>query len=495
LISDKRGFEYYTYDALNKVFEKKVLNNYAIDDCLDNYTDFVSENLIKPDESSFKWYNHDLHQDILYYGNNVDNKWPFNPSFTNNNIQKTYCCLPPDFLYCCRNTVEINNIFTNSNIIGVIPRNLTKTIKNTVISNIFTNVNIMPNIEYYYDIKGGLNDQILNEIESVDSDSDNDYTVVFRDKYGILKQRKPVKSDRNLGQFVYVPANFTTSNSLTNLFNFRYNLPKHWVFTKAANDNNFGSFKTTRELDDAISRGIIDVSKFPYHSQYYILTDDCVNWDNVSDAKSVFITNNQDVDFGNTKTLGHERSYYDGNKLVDIDGKNTWTDSQNVSLNQTWSQKIIENIYIDLGLCGKKNDYNMIEDYGCPINILNDRTIHLDNFISGYITLFLNGRVFYDLFEVNQLQSSYHGNASSCVIDYVGRGKNIILPKFNSSPKDGDFVFIPIDKEYVYYDFMIDGDESSRESSLKNYYTYFAKDILGENRSLFETRYNKYTFK
>jgi hypothetical protein len=191
LISDKRGFEYYTYDALNKVFEKKVLNNYAIDDCLDNYTDFVLENLINPDESSFKWYNHDLHQDILYYGNNVDNKWPFNPSFKNNNIQKTYCCLPPDFLYCCRNTVEINNIFTNSNIIGVIPRNLTKTIKNTVISNIFTNVNIMPNIEYYYDINGGLNDQILNEIKEsvdidygVDSDSDNDiisnnYTVVF----------------------------------------------------------------------------------------------------------------------------------------------------------------------------------------------------------------------------------------------------------------------------------------------------------------------------
>jgi hypothetical protein len=493
---DRRGFEYYIHDELNNVFTKKVLNNDAIDDCLDNYTDFVSKNFIQTEESKWTWYNHDLSQDIYYYGNNVNNKWPFNPSLENNNIQETYCCLPPDFFYACRDTVDINNIFANSNIIGVIPRNLTKTIKNTVISNVFKNVNIMPNLEYYYDAKGGLNSSILNEIKEYVDNSDNDiisddYTVVFRDEYGILKKRKPVNADRNLGQFVYVPSNFTTSDSITNMFNFRYNLPKYWIFAIAADKAKVGSYKTTKDLNDAISRNLVNAAELPYHSQYYLLTEKCVNWNNLREAKSVFITNGEDVDFGNMKTIGRDRSYYDGNNLVDIYGKNTWTDSANISLDATWSQKAIESIYMDLGLCGRKNEYNMIVDYGCPISVLNDRIIHLDNFISGYITIFLNGRVFYDLFEVNQLKSTYHkSSSSSCVIDYAGRGKNIILPKFTSTPDDEDIVFIPIDKKFVYYDFMVDG----HESSLGNY-VKLVEESLGEGKNIFETRYNKYTFK
>ena len=65
-------------------------------------------------------------------------------------------------------------MFANSNITGVIPRNLTKKVKDRPISNIFRNVNIMPNLEYYYDKNGSLNSSILdriNDVVEIDEDS------------------------------------------------------------------------------------------------------------------------------------------------------------------------------------------------------------------------------------------------------------------------------------------------------------------------------------
>jgi hypothetical protein len=490
-IYNEWGQEYYLYNNINGSYEKCILNNDIIDDCLDNYTDFISENEIRNTKGSFKWYNHDLLQDFTYYGNiNTDRLFPFDPyNKGNNTIQKTYCCLPPDFLYACRETTEIDAIFANSNIVGVIPRNLTKNIKSKSIPNIFRNVNIMPNIEYYYDKHGGLNNLILNEIEeTVDIISEDiiseDYSVVFRDEYGRLKKRKPVKGDRNLGQFVYVPSNFTTSESLTNIFNFRYNLPKHWEMPSNAS---IDGYKSTKEFNEAIKNGELDL---PYHSQYYFITDMCVKWNNVYEAKSVFISSSNDIDFSNKNTIGKSRDYYNGETEIDINGKYTWTDYKEISQQSSWSKETIESIYIDLNLCGKKNKYNMIEDYGCPI-IIKNRSVHLDNFVSGILTLFLNGRVFYDEFVVNDLTTTNHkSSSSSCVIDYYGRGKNIILPKFNGTPMDDELVFIPIDNEFVYYDFMVDCDKVS----MNNYYLYFAEGKQKKDY-LFETSYNKYTFK
>ena len=103
------------------------------------------------------WYNHDLYQDLYYY-NNMKSGKPIGALNSDRNencidtIQKTYCCIPPDFLYGCGTGVKIDSIFADSNIIGVIPRNLTKNVKKQSISNIFRNVNIMPNLEYYYDV-------------------------------------------------------------------------------------------------------------------------------------------------------------------------------------------------------------------------------------------------------------------------------------------------------------------------------------------------------
>ena len=37
---------------------------------------------------------------------------------------------------------------------------------------------------------------------------------------------------------------------------------------------------------------------------------------------------------------------------------------------------------MDLNLCGKKNENNMIVDNGCPI-VIKNRQVHLDNFVSG----------------------------------------------------------------------------------------------------------------
>ena len=286
----ERGFVYYVYNGISNTYDEYTLDNDIIDDCLDNYTDFVPQNSISGKGDPLVWYNHDLVQDFIYYGNIKGGDKPFDPENVacRNTIQETYCCLPPDFLYGCASSASVNNIFANSNIIGVIPRNLTKKIRGKSISNMFLNVNIMPNLEYYYDENGGLNESILNKIDlpvNIEGDPD-EYTVVFRDKYGKLQRRKPIDGDMNLGQFVYVPSNFTISGNLSKMFNFRYNLPRHWSMPNKP-DGNPGYYKTSDDLNYAISKGEI---KLPYHNQYYFITDKCVDWNNLFEASSLFIS-------------------------------------------------------------------------------------------------------------------------------------------------------------------------------------------------------------
>ena len=495
----ERGFEYYTYDSING-FEKHILDNDIIDDCLDNYTDYTSTiSILNNVGEPYVWNNHDLAQDFRYFGNVIGDSLPisFNTKDTHT-IQKTYCCLPPDILYGCSNTAEIGSIFANSNIIGVIPRNLTKKVKNQSISNIFRNVNIMPNLEYYYDKNGSLDDYILNEIEDiVDVEIDNgvkvvgeSYTVVFRDDYGKLKKRKPLSSDRNFGQFVYVPANFTESGTIMNAFNFRYNLPNYWSMPGKPNET-IAYYKSTHAFNNAIISGDFDATSLPYHSQYYFTTDKSVKWSNIYDAKYVFISTEQDIDFSNNYTIGNYREYYNGNKEMDVIEKYVWTNDSRISTPQLWSNdSVINNFHIDLNLCGKKNKYNMLEDNGCPITIQNKR-VHLDNFVSGILTTFLNGRVFDTTFAVNDLTTSNHkSSGSSYIIGYNGFGKNIILPQFLGSPLDDKFVFIPIENDFRYYDFMVDDNNESKN----NYYKYFAEGRIKKDY-LFETIFNKYTFK
>ena len=493
---DERGYVYYKYNNTTGYFEKYTLDNDIIDDCLDNYTDFVPQNSIGNRDGKYTWYNHDLAQDLTYYGNVIGGVKPFDILNEGcvNTIQKTYCCLPPDILYGCNSAAIIDGVFANSNIIGVIPRNLTKKIKKQSISNIFRNVNIMPNLEYYYDVEKGLNASILDKIdEVVDIEGDSDiiseeYCVVFRDESGKLKKRKPVKSDRNLGQFVYVPANFTTNGSLMNVFNFRYNLPSHWEMPLK---EGVGYYKSTFDFNNAIADGSLDTTSLAYHSQYYFITDKCVKWENIYDARSVFISNEQDIDFSNKYTIGHSREYYNGSTLLATNQKNTWTVDVNVSSPAHWTNYNMTNFNIDLNLCGKKNAYNMIEDNGCPIIIIN-RNVHLDYFVSGILTVFLNGRVFDSTFAVDKLTTSNHkSSGNSMVIGYYGMGKNMIMPQFSGLPSDDKFEFIPVDNDMAYYDFMVDNDITS----MTNYYEYFAKGRLTTKEYLFETKFNKYTFK
>lgn len=506
---NERGFIYYTYNDNSGSYDEHTLDNDIFDDCLDNYTNYVKSNIIsnKNGGAEHVWYNHDIKQDFTYYGNIKKGVKPFDTEV--DTIQQTYCCLPPDLLYGCNSTSIIEGLFSNTNIIGVIPRNLTKKVKNQSIANIFRNVNIMPNLEYYYDSIGGLNASILDKItetfdieDGSDSDSDlisGDYTVVFRDEYGKLKKRKPVKSDRNLGQFVYVPANFTTSGSLMNAFNFRYNLPSHWEMPEKFSKEDgtiITAYKSTNDFNNAIRSRELDTNKLSYHSQYYFLMDNCVKtdvrgkWSGVYNAKSVFISDDQDIDFSNKNTLGSKRNYYDGNSLIGLDFKNTWTVDESVSTPNGWILFNIEDFNIDLNLCGKKNEYNMIEDYGCPIDI--SRSVHLDNFISGILTIFLNGRIFDHEFAVDRLTTSNHKTSSnSTIIGYYGLGKNMILPQFSGSPLDDKLSFIPIGNEYIYYDFMVDNDVQSKY----NYHKWLAEGKLPNGKNLFITEYDKYTFK
>jgi hypothetical protein len=345
----------------------------------------------------------------------------------------------------------------------------------------------MPNLEYYYDEYGVLNDSILNEIgdkDIVDVDGNtigNEYTVVFRDEYGKLKKRKPVSSDRNLGQFVYIPSNFTISRNISNAFNFRYNLPKCWEMPNKPNGH-VGYYKSTKEFNEGINNDF----NLSYRTQYYFLTDKSVNWNDLYNASSPFISSGQDVDYIHNKA----RVYYDDNE-ISSETKNVWMDSEEKdippSTPNNWrilQEDIIKNFYMDLNLCGKKNIYNMIEDNGCPINIENKEVI-LSNFVSDILTIFLNGRVFDENFEVNDLTPSKHGSGN--IINYYGFGKNIILPKLVGSTYSSGISIIPINNDFVYYDFMVD---NYNEISIKNYETY-----LNNDKQLFIRDKNKYTFK
>ena len=488
IIHSELGFEYYTYRLGS--YEKHTLDNDVIDDCFDNYTDFIPQYEISyKSAESLTIYNHDLEQDFIYYGNIKGNIKPFDPQNKNkvNTIQETYCCLPPDILYGCGDSATINGIFANSNIIGVIPRNLTKKIKNKHIPNVFLNVNIMPNLEYYYDKNGSLNDLILSKIElpaDIEGNAE-EYTVVFRDEYGKLHRRKPVDSDISLGQFVYVPNNYTAHGNITNIFNFRYNLPKHWVMPAKPSEH-VGYYKTTKDFDNAISKGELNIE---YHTQYYFVTDKCVDWDVLNDARSLFITYDMDVDFSNVSTMGESRHLYNNDIDLSLYQKNSWIKNDNrVSSAFSWKGNIIERFNVDLNLCGKKNEHNMLENKGCPI-VIKNKSVLLDNFVSDVLTLFLNGRIFSDDFDIGHLTTSNHKSGSgSYIINYYGYGKNIILPKFNVSMSDNEFEFIPIDKENMYFDFMLNGEESS----IDNYLRFLVRNR--RNTDLFETDCNKYTF-
>jgi hypothetical protein len=250
--------------------------------------------------------------------------------------------------------------------------------------------------------------------------------------------------------------------------------------------DNIDGYKTTREFNEANLN-------LEYHNQYYFTTDKSVKWEILRDVKSVFITNEQDIDFSNEKAMGKSRSYCDKDNETDQKFKNTWLslgqNSPDISIATNWfnNKDVFDKFYIDLNLCGRKNANNMIEDCGCPI-VVKYREIYLDNFISGILTIFLNGRVFDDSFAIQDLSSVNHKDAGGVyVIGYHGFGKNIILPKYNGSPLDSNFTFIPTNgSNIIYCDFMINDNDSQS-------ITYY-KDNFSNNLNI-NTGKNKYTFK
>ena len=105
------------------------------------------------------------------------------------------------------------------------------------------------------------------------------------------------------------------------------------------------------------------------------------------------------------------------------------------------------------------------------------------------MTIFLNGRVFSEDFLVDKLTTTHNkSDSNSSIIDYYGFGKNIILPYFRATLSDEDLSFIPIDNDYLYFDFMVE----SEKTSMDNYYEQLAKDNLSDGKNLFETKYSKY---
>jgi hypothetical protein len=66
----------------------------------------------------------------------------------------------------------------------------------------------------------------------------------------------------------------------------------------------------------------------------------------------------------------------------------------------------------------------------------------------------------------------------------------MILPYFNGYLSDKELTFMPIDNDFIYYDFMVE----CHDTSMGYYYEYFGKDSL-RNEYVFDSKYKKYVLK
>lgn len=464
---------------------KKELINYEFTDIKDNYTHYVKS---MPYEKTYgngvtitgNLYNHDIEDEMIKNGNiseAVDNKSFLisqNSVLQNleNNIDygiyKTYCCLPPDFFYACaEKDVILDEVFLNSNIIGVIPRHLMDNCKNISLSNVFKNVNILPNVDYFYkysaDVDTDINKYIgigsvFNDLEileaqlpekietedeiiiyEIDNSKGDIPSVIYRHKDGLLRRRHPIHKiiknksgdkeskdiciDKKRGQYVYVPSNYSLYNNIQNMFNFRFNLPEIAVL-----ESKDGRYTSHYYGDTAVEND--DNLYWNAFNQYFFLHKDSVDWENLTNASSPFISSSDDIDYS---TLNHRIGNIDLNK--NEVGYSWWK-----NLSEDWTKnncvQTNGNFNIFLNLCCDKDELTgMLLDNGLPI-VLNEKFVKIDNLVSDSIISFLSGRIFDKDFVISRVKSSNLLNQSSGILssgkNYLGVSKNIILPKCDS---------------------------------------------------------------
>jgi len=488
---------YYKYDG-GRYVEYKLSEPSAYSDTLNNFTNYVDSITITSGSTVIN--NHNIFGiggDFSKYGTSG-----FGKPYVENifNIYPTYCCLPPDILYACDYTCDMQYVFADTNIIGVLPQHLLGNRYNSKLNDMFQNVNILPNLIYHYDsryagdsnylniLKGSLGDysylistggipvdnDTINPQSEIDGgnsypltgSTDNDATVLFRNSDGELRRRyptdnsnmsQPVNGDYNKSQFVYVPQGFTTNRFLQSAFTFRYNLPAQINMSENLIAQELGTRHFKEGTYDETYNPENYPSWWPYYTQYFFTTDDSVSWRDVSTMGTPFILDEQDVDF----ETGEQRLLSTSNP----DHKNKWwLDNEDVT-KSIWNSKTGGLLNVFLNLCGMRDTRTGIfKDCGCLINrSIDARNVpNLEQFVSGTLTVFLNGKVFNEGVDGVRLTKQ---NGSSIINYNKGYARNIILPKLGTPPYEDTsqipkvLISFPSASEAIlFYDYMFPRD-------------------------------------
>lgn len=484
----------------------------AYSDTQYNFTNYVESVLIPATNTKIN--NHNIWGDLTSY-NNVENGYPYIENALN--IYPTYCCLPPDIFHGCTFECNLDGVFANTNIIGVLPQHLLMKCTSSKINNMFENVNILPNLVYHYNQETESNEdymKILNgtyeiqvgentytlpsipvdettisirtgdDVIVCEFDENAEATVLFRDSNGVLKRRRPISyihtasdptpvetpsvinqfKDFNKSQFAYVPQGYASNAELHEAFTFRYNLPNQ-VNLFATSTWPVGDYDSTYSPEQA-------PGLWPYYTQYFFTVDESVKWERVTDMEYPFILDGQDKEFVPDVHGDYARRVLYTRQQSDTQEANRWWYEPTESISTSWIQKTEGYLNIFLNLCGQRDvRTGSFTDCGCFISKAKNtgNFTKLDSFVSGILLTFLNGKIFDSGIDGIDLISPIF-TESAYIIQYTsGIGRNVIFPRLSAPVSD------TIDKKLLYhnpdiskfYQFMFP------QSSLQNYKTLY----------------------
>lgn len=485
--------EYYRREGGNYV--KYVIKDpVAYTDTVNNFTNYV------PDAHNAEYFtinNHDIDTDLNIFGNKQEGY----PYTTNNfNIYPTYCCLPPDIFHACSNNCNLTEVFSNTNIIGVIPQHLVVKCYNGNFTDMLCNVNILPNLIYHYnsqDVDDSDYLALISGIEAVDeeefvNDSREDTdkivykfeegaeaTVLFRNTDGELKRRRPIISaensdthtpiddvtiiDYSKSQFVYVPQGFTTNRILESAFTFRYNLPAQVDLYAAILMRDYGIDWGVSSAGNTYNPDLRP-DLWPYYTQYFFTTDESLAWNRIYNISSPFIRDDQDISFEEQSNGTYEQRLFSSN----LEGyNNKWWSVREYVDHTIWHNKTNGIFNVFLNLCGQRDvRTGKIKDYGCPISRSLNNAPVLNRFITDTLVILLNGKVFDDSTDGGRLLVN-NGNP---IINYsVSFSRNLMLPRINTKidKHPTNLIFIP-QSNYRFYEYMF-----PEGGSISNYYAIY----------------------
>lgn len=447
---------YYKYEG-GRYVEYHIIEPEQKTDTYNNFTNYV-KNTGKIAGADDMINNHYIANDLTLYHNSTGNQYPYTEN--EYNIYPTYCCLPPDIFYACRYDCDLSYVFSDTNIIGVIPQHLLKNCYNSKLNDMFRNVNILPNLIYHYNSAtagdAGYKTLISNipvdnqtititteddtTVYTLVGSTDDDATVLFRDGDGVLKRRYPINGDEyDKSQFVYIPQGYASNSNLHEAFTFRYNLPSQVnMFRRELNEA--GIIWPEGEWFGTEFSPEVRPELWPYYTQYFFMTDESLVWKNIANMNYPFITDGKDICFASTNEQRKARvfssmdtNYSDGDR---------WWNERTIIGRGEWDNKTDGMFNVFLNLCCQRNvRTGKLIDFGCSLNIPmnNNNYPSFDGFVSGTLTALLNGRIFSAGTDAGRFTPT---NGSSIIIYNLGFSRNIIFPSINYLPS-GDISLMP----------------------------------------------------